>query len=145
MTDTLRTGELAPSAGDFEKSSPDLASSPPAPNLKFERADWALFRTVEGLQQKAGVPKTKLRRLVLKELADNALDESGQVRIGELPDGAGYFVEDDGAGIDGAPDDIARLFSIARPLISTKLLRLPTRGALGNGLRVVAGAVLASQ
>jgi hypothetical protein len=30
-------------------------------------------------------------------------------------------------------------------MISTKLLRLPTRGALGNGLRVVAGAVLASQ
>jgi hypothetical protein len=29
-------------------------------------------------------------------------------------------------------------------MISTKLLRLPTRGALGNGLRVVAGAVLAS-
>jgi hypothetical protein len=27
---------------------------------------------------------------------------------------------------------------------STKLLRLPQRGALGNGLRVVAGAVLAS-
>ena len=29
-------------------------------------------------------------------------------------------------------------------MISTKLLRLPTRGALGNGLRVVAGSVLAS-
>jgi len=29
-------------------------------------------------------------------------------------------------------------------MVSTKLLRLPTRGALGNGLRVVAGAVLAS-
>ena len=30
-------------------------------------------------------------------------------------------------------------------MISTKLLRLPTRGALGNGLRVVVGAVLASE
>ena len=29
-------------------------------------------------------------------------------------------------------------------MISTKLLRLPTGGALGNGLRVVAGSVLAS-
>ena len=28
---------------------------------------------------------------------------------------------------------------------SSKLLRLPQRGALGNGLRVVAGAVLASE
>jgi hypothetical protein len=37
------------------------------------------------------------------------------------------------------------LFSIARPMISTRLLRLPRRGALGNGLRVVAGAVLASE
>ena len=64
-------------------------------------------------------------------------------RVGELP--GGYFVEDDGPGIDGTPEDIARLFSIARPMVSTKLLRLPTRGALGNGLRVVAGAVLASE
>jgi hypothetical protein len=110
--------------------------------LKFEREDWVLFRTVEGLQQKAGVPKHKLARLVGKELADNALDEGGHVRVGHVGDG--YFVEDDGRGIDGTPDEIARLFSIARPLVSTKLLRLPTRGALGNGLRVVAGAVLAS-
>ena len=36
------------------------------------------------------------------------------------------------------------MFSISRPLVSSKLWRLPTRGALGNGLRVVAGAVLAS-
>src|SRR5262249_27404433 len=54
------------------------------------------------------------------------------------------FVEDGGKGIDGTPAEIARLFSISRPLVSTKLLRLPQRGALGNGLRVVAGAVLAS-
>ena len=62
---------------------------------------------------------------------------------GQLEDG-GWYVEDDGPGIAGEPADIARLFSIRRPLVSSKLLRLPTRGALGNGLRVVAGAVLAS-
>jgi DNA topoisomerase VI subunit B len=110
--------------------------------LKFERPDWTSFRTIEGLQQKAGVSASRLRRLVIKELTDNALDEGGKARVGMLPDGGGYFVEDDGRGID--PDEVARLFSIARPLLSTKLLRLPTRGALGNGLRVVAGAVLAS-
>jgi hypothetical protein len=55
-----------------------------------------------------------------------------------------YFIEDDGPGLDGARQDIADLFSIARPLRSSKLLRLPQRGQLGNGLRVVAGAVLAS-
>src|SRR5271170_3965018 len=54
------------------------------------------------------------------------------------------WVEDDGPGIPGSDEDVASLFSIARPLTSSKLVRLPTRGALGNGLRVVAGAVLGS-
>jgi hypothetical protein len=127
---------------DFQESSARLASSPGSPELKFQREDWSLFRTLEGLQQKAGVPKHKLPWLVLKELTDNALDTGTKVRIG--PCAGGYFVEDDGPGIDGTPEEIAELYSIARPLISTKLLRLPTRGALGNGLRVVAGVVLAS-
>jgi hypothetical protein len=131
-------------APDFQNSE-DHSASPPAPEiLKFERADWTSFRTVEGLQQKAGVTRSKLRRLVLKELADNALDTGARVCIGQLA-GGGYFVENGGNGIEGQPEDIAWLFSIARPMISTKLLRLPTRGALGNGLRVVAGAVLASE
>ena len=124
------------------KKSPPLASQEPPRNLKFEREDWALFRTIEGLQQKAGVTKDKLTRLVMKELADNGLDLDAQVRVGMLPNG-GYFVDDDGSGIE--PEEVARLFSINRPMVSTKLLRLPTRGALGNGLRVVAGAVLASE
>jgi hypothetical protein len=115
----------------------------PAPQiLKFRREDWTLFRTVEGLQQKAGVPKSRLRRLALKELGDNGLDIGAEVHVGQLDDGT-YFVDDNGNGID--PDEVAGLFSIARPLVSTKLLRLPTRGALGNGLRVVAGTVLASR
>ena len=84
-----------------------------------------------------------LRRLVLKELADNALDE-GAVKVGSAA-GGGYFVEDDGPGFDGTPEAIARMFSINRPLVSTKLWRLPTRGAQGNGLRVVAGSVVASK
>ena len=124
----------------FHNSKADSSSQSDAPNLKFERADWTSFRTVEGLQQKAGVPQDKLIRLVLKELADNGLDTGAAVRVGEIA--GGYFVEDDGPGLD--PDEVASLFSIARPLASTKMLRLPTRGALGNGLRVAAGAVLAS-
>jgi hypothetical protein len=128
-----------------QNSPPELASSPPSENLKFERQDWSLFRTVEGLQQKAGVPKSKLARLVLKELTDNGLDEGASVHVGSLPGDGGYFVEDTGRGIEGTPERIAQLFSINRPMISSKLLRLPLRGALGNGLRVVAGAVLASQ
>jgi hypothetical protein len=116
------------------------ASSADAQSLKFERADWTAFRTIEGLQQKAGVPAILLRRLVLKELADNGLDTGALVTVGKTA--SGYFVDDCGPGLDS--DDVALMFSISRPLVSTKLLRLPTRGALGNGLRVVAGAVLAS-
>jgi hypothetical protein len=51
-----------------------------------------------------------------------------------MPDGD-YYVEDVGNGIDGTPKEIARLFR-SRAMISTKLLRLPTRGALGNDPRV---------
>jgi hypothetical protein len=107
----------------------------------FERDDWTSFRTIEGLQQKAGVSKDKLSKLVLKELTDNALDAGAKVSVSKL--NGSYIVEDDGKGIE--PDRVAKLFSIRRPMMSTKLLRLPQRrGALGNGLRVVAGAVLAS-
>ena len=116
----------------------------------FVREDWTLFRTLGTLCQKAGVPPQQLRRLVAKELIDNALDvvdlDAGgplRVRAAEI-DTRGFVVEDDGRGIDGTPEEIAALLSIRRPLVSSKLLRLPTRGALGNGLRVVAGAVLAS-
>jgi hypothetical protein len=112
-------------------------------NLKFERPDWSLFRTLEGLQQRAGVPQHLLPRLVLKELADNGLDSGTNITVKRVADGL-YSIEDNGPGIPGEPEDIAQLFSIARPMVSTKLLRLPIRGALGNGLRVVAGAVLAS-
>ena len=126
---------------DFQKSDAGLACQD-AP--KFEREDWALFRTVEGLQQRAGVSMSLLSRLILKELADNGLDNGAEVTVQALPHRGSYLIEDDGTGIDGTPEDIARLFSIGRPMVSSKLLRLPTRGALGNGLRVVAGAVLAS-
>jgi signal transduction histidine kinase len=123
---------------DFEESNP--VSPGFGEVLKFERPDWSLFKTVEGLQQRAGVPKPQLRRLVVKELVDNGLDNGGAVKIETLPDG--YAIVDDGPGID--PEAVPHLFSISRPMVSSKLLRLPSRGALGNGLRVVAGAVLAS-
>jgi hypothetical protein len=65
--------------------------------------------------------------------------------VGLLDGENGFFVEDDGQGIPGDDAEVARLFSIRRPLASSKLIRLPTRGMLGNGLRVVAGLVLASR
>ena len=108
----------------------------------FERQDWELFRTLDGLSAKAGVPRERIASLVVKELMDNALDESESCDVGLLDDNVGFFVQDNGPGID--PAQVASLFSIKRPLKSTKLLRLPSRGALGNGLRVVASAVLAT-
>jgi hypothetical protein len=109
----------------------------------FLRQDWTLFRSLSTLGQRAGIGQKDIPALVAKELADNALDAAGTCRYGRTRDG-GLFVEDDGAGLPGTEEEIAAIFSVSRPLSSSKLLRLPTRGALGNGLRVVAGAVLAS-
>src|SRR5207244_13507960 len=82
---------------------------------RYVREDWTLFRSVRTISQLSGVPPELLRRLVAKELADNALDAGGSCRVGELPDGS-FYVEDDGPGIQGEPEDIARLFSFRRPL-----------------------------
>ena len=53
----------------------------------------------------------------------------------------GYRITDHGPGID--PEDVPTFFAVNRPLLSSKLKRLPLRGMLGNGLRVVMGAVAA--
>jgi hypothetical protein len=131
-----------------QRANTSLSGNENEPFLKMaERHDWELFRSVEGLCQKAGVPAALLRRLVLKEIGDNALDTGADIRFGLVKKNNFdlFYVEDDGPGLDGAPEDIASLFSVRRPMRSSKLLRLPQRGALGNGLRVVAGAVLASE
>jgi hypothetical protein len=112
--------------------------------MLFQRNDWTLFRSLDTLGQRAGVPRNRLGAIVAKELADNALDAgSDVVQVGQT-DEYSCWVEDDGDGIPGTDEEIAELFSISRPLTSSKLLRLPTRGALGNGLRVVVGVVLAT-
>ncbi|MGA2496915.1 MAG: hypothetical protein ABSH20_04195 [Tepidisphaeraceae bacterium] len=111
--------------------------------FQFTRPDWSLFRSIPTLAQKAGVSADRLPRLVLKELVDNALDAAGTCEI--IRDGNTFRIEDQGAGLPGTAEDIAEMFSIGRPLVSSKLWRMPTRGALGNGLRVVAGSVLATR
>ena len=97
--------------------------------MMAERPDWSLFRTFDGLSQRAGVAARKLRQLVLKELGDNALDTNTEIDFGEI-DGGRYYIEDRGPGLDGTPEQIAELYSMARPTRSTKLLRLCRSGAL---------------
>ena len=60
----------------------------------------------------------------------------------EQVDSDTWAVTDNGPGLDRG--QIAALFSPNRPLASSKLLRRPTRGMIGNGLRVVSGAAVAS-
>lgn len=105
-----------------------------APPIYYETADWQLFIDKQRLPQKAGCEPNQLDRVLLKELVDNALD-TGAGNVTLDGDTARCIVTDDGPGIDA--DDVTRLFAVNRPLISSKLKRLPTRGMLGNGLRVV--------
>src|SRR4051794_37079786 len=109
--------------------------------LSLVRHDWTLFLQPDRLAQKAGCAQKHLRRMVVKELVDNAADTSTQVQVEQLDDNA-VRVVDLGPGLDRAR--VLELFAINRPLTSSKLWRKPTRGAVGNGLRVVTGAVLGS-
>lgn len=94
--------------------------------------------------------RDRLPALVVKELTDNALDAGAtrdsvtvevQRTTGRQPR---IVVADNGPGLSRSDAEIGELFSIGRPMISTKRILRATRGALGNGLRVVVGAVLAS-
>lgn len=119
-----------------------MKKDPKSP-IFHEREDWTLFRSLDTLAQRAGINKKKIPALVAKEVTDNALDTGANCEVGSLSDG-GFYVEDNGPGIPGSNSDVASLFSIKRQLRSTKYIRLPQRGALGVGLRIVAGAVLAT-
>jgi hypothetical protein len=109
-------------------------------NILFERSDWRLFTDPRTLPQKAGCEPDQIGRVILKELVDNALD-TGAAEVRLDGDDASCVVSDNGPGLDR--DTVLRVFAANRPLVSSKLQRLPTRGMLSNGLRVVMGAVAA--
>ena len=52
-----------------------------------------------------------------------------------------YTVSDQGRGFADSPEDLAYRFSFAKPMVSSKQWRRPTRGCVGNGLRVIVGSV----
>jgi DNA topoisomerase VI subunit B len=114
-------------------------------DAEFSRADWSIY--IANLPQRAGVPKHQIGQLVLKELVDNALDEMDRVgRPGEVTlerhDENVFTVTDRGRGFDDTPEELAHRFSIAKPMSSSKQWRRPSRGCVGNGLRVIVGSVV---
>ena len=114
---------------------------------QFERVKKAAWRGDRRLGDDAITLAERLRRLMRKGLADNALDacdvagEPGGVTIGKR-DADRFSVTDRSDGID--TDDLAGLIPVHRPMISTKYLRKPERAQLGNGQRVVVGCVVAA-
>ena len=106
--------------------------------------DWQDFTTIEGLCRKSGTTRRMLIALAAKELLDNALDEceAEGVKAGYIEETANkFFIQDQGRGFSHSDSELANLFSIKREMISSKRIRKPSRGALGNGLRVVSGVV----
>jgi DNA topoisomerase VI subunit B len=97
----------------------------------------AAFLNPDRLPQKAGWPHGRLRPMILKELTDNALDTGAAVVLERIDDDT-WSVADQGPGLER--EQVVRYFAVDRPMTSTKLVRRPTRGAIGNGLRVVTAA-----
>lgn len=124
-----------------ERKRRQRATERQAASIEFVRTDASLFLHPDRLSQKAGAPKAQLRRMAIKELVDNALDAALNVTLTAV-DGDTFIIADDGSGI--APEKAKIMFSVTRPMMSTKLVRRPTRGAVGNGLRVATGAAFAS-
>jgi DNA topoisomerase VI subunit B len=118
--------------------------------LLFAREDWSLYTSLATLPQRAGVTADLLARLTVKELTDNGLDSAdaagrpGAVTVSR--DAGNVTIDDQGTGIAGAtPEKLARLFCVARPMLSSKLLRRASRGAIGNGLRACLGYLTATR
>src|SRR4051812_360753 len=118
---------------------PDVAAlvEPTSGPIVYTREDWTEFRDPARISNRAGVKWEKMPHVLVKELVDNGFDTGAGVRFGPLHAGDGefaLFVEDYGPGMEGTDEAIARRFSIRRPLASSKTIRMPTRGVLGNGL-----------
>ena len=106
--------------------------------LEAVRAPWRDFLAIHTLARRAGCSASTLAIAAAKELIDNALDASPQgiqVDVGDRT----VTVRDFGPGLTEAK--ILELFSVRRDAISSKRWRQARRGALGNGLRVVMGAM----
>jgi len=99
--------------------------------------EWQEFLNAGGLTRKAGCCESDLPFMALKELVDNAFEYNGASF--KIEGNSTYVIEDQGPGL--SREEIEHLFSIRRPMNSSKRWRRAGRGALGNGLRVAVGAL----
>ena len=67
---------------------------------------------------------------------------AGQAKSPSQDGEHGSTVTDQGRGFADSPEELAVRFSIAKAMVSSKQWRKPTRGCVGNGLRVIVGAVV---
>ena len=100
--------------------------------MSVEQHDWMRFLTSEGLAEKAGCPKSMFPKMIVKEFADNAAD-FGDYKYKLYPAEQIVAIKNGGDGL--SPEDVRKIFSIKRPLRSSKHWRRGERGALGNGIR----------
>lgn len=85
--------------------------------MTIEQPDWMRFLTSEGLAEKAGCPKNMFPEMIAKEFADNAADIGGYSYQINQPIQK-LVISNGGEGISS--DDVAKIFSIKRPLRSNK-------------------------
>src|SRR4051812_45228167 len=112
--------------------------------LRHTSDEWRDFVDKDKLERKAGMRWHNMPGMVLRELADNAADAAdtvggaiARIDVVYIDGDAWWCIGDEGKGI--IPKDVEGIFNVRRPMASTKHMRLPTRGMLGNGTRVVAG------
>jgi hypothetical protein len=135
------------SASRVFRSSPDAkpeAETQEEP-LYFFTDDWCDFLDLRTLPRKAGCSPEDLPRIVYKEAVDNACD-AGPVIFAKTwtdPKGnRGICIKNAGPGLD--PEQVPTIYPPNRPQLSSKRIRRIQRGILGNGGRVIGGAVAAS-
>jgi hypothetical protein len=112
----------------------------------LRREHWHAYTSPSTISQETGVPISHMLRSVAKELTDNALDWCdrhgclGKVAVA-MEGSHTLIVTNAGPGWDAGPEELAQVFSLARGPVSSKLWRLPTRGAMGLGLIQITGSV----
>jgi hypothetical protein len=133
------SGQQPPQTNERHKAKKDQEP------VSFECADWRDFLDLSELSRKAGCKPEDRQRVVAKEAADNGCDAGTEVTITPWKDpqnNLGLCVTNNGSAID--PQSVAEIYSPNRNRYSTKRIRRVLRGILGNGARVIGGAVGAS-